>query len=232
MDEIDVTARGDAFIERAGGVENGDTIPADLRDFNRGMVAEAADVALENAQTRLDTLEFLASFEKCLVADTDAQKGFARVDELQERRIKLLATDGGHTVVEGAHAGQYDRLSLGQFLGFADSADIRAQVLESFLDTVQVARTVINKCYQSELGDRESGLLALILAFADTFENGKAGFFGVTDRDRFRVMRCVEKRDNFAHRFMAERAILEFWGVNRAVEREVALANLAERLQW
>ncbi len=75
MDEVDVAARGDAFIERAGGVENGDAIPADLRDFNRGMVAEAADVALENAEPRLDTLEFRASFEKCLVADTDAQEG-------------------------------------------------------------------------------------------------------------------------------------------------------------
>ena len=139
MDEIDVTARDYAFIERAGGIEDGDTVPADLRDFKRGMVAEAADVAFENAQTRLDTPEFLASFEKCLVTDTDTQEGFARVDKLQERRIKLLAADGGHTVVESAHAGQYDRLSPGQLLGFADSADIRAHVLESFLDTVQVA---------------------------------------------------------------------------------------------
>ena len=75
-----------------------------------------------------------------------------------------------------------------------------------------------------------SGLLALILALIDPFENGKAGFFGVTDRDRFRVVGCIEKRDNFAHRLMAERAILELRCVNRAVEREAALANLAERL--
>lgn len=75
VDEVDVAARGDAFIERAGGIENGYAIPADLRDFNRGMVVEPADVAFENTEPRFDTPEFLASFEQGLVADTDTQEG-------------------------------------------------------------------------------------------------------------------------------------------------------------
>lgn len=49
VDEVEVAARGDAFIERAGGVEDRDIVPANLGDFNPGVFAKPADLTFKNA---------------------------------------------------------------------------------------------------------------------------------------------------------------------------------------
>jgi hypothetical protein len=67
-------------------------------------------------------------------------------------------------------------------------------------------------------------LLPFVFAFAEAFEDGKAGLFGVGNGE---ALRRVERRPHFAHGFFARGAFGQGGGGERSKESESAAANFA-----
>ena len=91
VDKINEAAGFDSLIQWTFRVQYLDLVPADLRDLDAGAVREAFDLTFEDAQTGSLAVEFLAALEKCLIANTDAQKRLAGADRFQNGWFQLLA---------------------------------------------------------------------------------------------------------------------------------------------
>ncbi len=70
-------------------------------------------------------------------------------------------------------------------------------------------------------------LLFLVFAFAEAFEDGEAGFFGVADGKRFEFDGGAEGRNDFAHRLLARGTGFELGSAYRATQGEVATTDHA-----
>jgi hypothetical protein len=70
-------------------------------------------------------------------------------------------------------------------------------------------------------------LLPFVFAFAELFEDGESGFFGVGDGQRLEFVRGAKGGDNFAHRFFARRTPGQLRRGQWASEREMASTGLA-----
>lgn len=69
--------------------------------------------------------------------------------------------------------------------------------------------------------------LPFIFAFADLFEHGEPGLFGVRNGQRLELGRRVETGNDFAHRLFAGRAFGQLRRAQRPAQREPPAAHLA-----
>jgi len=72
-----------------------------------------------------------------------------------------------------------------------------------------------------------TGSLLLIFTFAEPFEHGEPGFFGVGDGERLELVRRAESGKDFAHRLFASRTFRQLRRAQRPAQGELAAAHLA-----
>ena len=157
VDEIDVAAAGDAAVEGAVRAGDFDLVPADLRDFQAVFNREPDDAARENAQAGGAGIKFFAAVEQRLVADADAQKGFAGVDEVAGGFEQFLFAERVDAIVEGADAGQDQAAGVADFFRFLDQTDVGTHLEQRFVDAAQVAGTVIKQSNHVVKNRRRAG---------------------------------------------------------------------------
>jgi len=141
--EINVAAAGDAAIERTVGLRDFNLVPADLRNLQSGPFREADDAALEDAEAGGAGIEFLAPLKQRLVADADAEKRFAGLDEIARGLEQFLFAQRVDAIVERADAGQDHRRRIADFARRLRNAHVRADLEQRFVDAAQVAGAVV-----------------------------------------------------------------------------------------
>ena len=134
VDEINVAAAGDAAIERAIRLHDVKLVPADLRNFQSGRFGKASDFAAKNFHAGRAGIEFLAAFKQRLVADADAEKGFAGADEIFRRAEQFLLAERVDAVVERTDAGQHHRVGIADFARRFHEAHVRTDLEQRFMD--------------------------------------------------------------------------------------------------
>src|SRR5439155_859539 len=67
--------------------------------------------------------------------------------------------------------------------------------------------------------------LSLIFPFIEPLEHGEAGLFGVADGERLELDGRTEGGDDFAHRFLARRALSQLRRAERPAQSELAAAS-------
>ena len=145
VDEINVAAAGDAAIERAIRLHDVELVPADLRNFKSGFFREADDVALKNAESGGAGIEFFAPLKQRLIADADAEKRFAGLDEFARGFKQFLFAQRVDAVVKRADAGKHEAARIADLTGMLHEADVRADFEQGFMDAAQIAGTVIKQ---------------------------------------------------------------------------------------
>ena len=145
VDEIDVAALGDIAIEGTIGQGDVEAVPADLGNFEAGAFGEADDAALEDAEAGGAGIEFLAVFKEGLVADANAEEGFAGADEIARGLEQFLFAEGVDAIVEGADAREDESGGIADFIGMLDEADGGTDLEERLVDAAQVSGAVIEQ---------------------------------------------------------------------------------------
>ena len=143
MNKINVAAACDAAIERTIRLHDVELVPADLRDFQSWLFREADDAALENSESGGAGIEFLAPLEQRLIADADAEKRFAGLDEIARGFEQVLLAQRVDAIIERADAGQYHRPRIADFAWRPCNAHVRADLEQRFVDTAQIAGAVV-----------------------------------------------------------------------------------------
>ena len=75
-------------------------------------------------------------------------------------------------------------------------------------------------------------LLPFVFAFADSLQDGEAGLFRVTDRQRLRLHRRIELRYDLANGSTAGRTRFEFWRCRWAAQGEFSATDDAVAIQY
>jgi hypothetical protein len=70
-------------------------------------------------------------------------------------------------------------------------------------------------------------LLLLVFAFAQSLQDGEAGFFGVADREWLKFQWAVERGNDFANRLFARGTGFELRGIDGPAQSEFATADHA-----
>ena len=145
VDVIDVAAGSDAAVQGAIGAGDLEAVPADLRDLEPGAFGEADDAALEYAEAGGAGIEFLTILKQRLVADADAEEGFAGTDEIARGFKQFLFAEGIDAIVEGADAGEHKAGGIADLAGMLHEADGSADLEQRFVDAAQVSGAVIKQ---------------------------------------------------------------------------------------
>ncbi len=143
VDEINVAAVLDAAIERTVRLNNVELVPADLRNFQSWLFREANDAALKHAKSGGAGIEFFATFKERLIADADAEKGFASLDEIARCLEQFLFTQRIDAIIERADAGQNHRARIADFVRRLRNTHVRANLEQRFVNAAQVAGAVV-----------------------------------------------------------------------------------------
>ena len=120
-------------------------VPPDLRNFQAVLFGKADDFALENSQAGGAGIEFLAFFKQRLIADADAEKRFAGLDEIFRGVEQFLFAQRVDAIVERADAGQHQAARVADFIGPLHEPHVRADLEQRFVDAAQIAGTVIKQ---------------------------------------------------------------------------------------
>ena len=134
VDEINVAAAGDAAIERAISLHDVELVPADLRNFQPGLFREADDAALKNSESGGAGTEFLAPFKQRLIADADAEKRFAGLNEIARGFEQMLFAQRVDAIVERTDAWQNHRAGVADFARRLRDTHVRADLEQRFVD--------------------------------------------------------------------------------------------------
>ena len=108
---------------------------------------------MKNAEAGGAGIEFLAPLKQRLIADADAEKRFAGLDEIARGFEQFLFAQRVDAIVERADAGQHHAARIADFVGLLHDAHVRADLEQRFVDAAQVAGAVIES-RQSQGNDK------------------------------------------------------------------------------
>ena len=145
MNKIDMAPGINPLKNGAIRPDNVQLVPSNLRNFDAGLVRKTDHLAAKNPQARRATIELFAPFEEGLIADTNAEKRPARLDEVLDGAQQLLSLHGIDAIVKRANAGENDRACVRHFVGPCDHAHIRPDFEQRLLDAAQIPRTIVNE---------------------------------------------------------------------------------------
>lgn len=102
VNKIDIASVGNAAVERTAGLRQFELVPANLRNFQTGLLGKTDHPAVKYAQPGRAAVELIAPLEQRLVADTNAQERPAGLNELAGGVEQLLFLERGDAVIKGA----------------------------------------------------------------------------------------------------------------------------------
>lgn len=145
VDEIHVTAGGNAAKQRAIRSNNIQLIPPDLGRFQAVLCAESDDTAFENCESRGATVELFAPLEEGLVPHAYPEKRPTALNEFATGGCKALSFHGVQAIVECADPGQNKCACATEFFRACDQLDGGANVAQALQHALEVSSSVINQ---------------------------------------------------------------------------------------
>src|SRR5688572_3934180 len=145
VNEIDVRVLIDAAKDGAIRAFDFELVPTDLRNFESVAFLEAHNPSTEQAESSGATIEFVAGFEEGLIADADAKERSAGFDKFQGGVDQFLFAEGVDAIIERADTGKDQCARVADFVWARDDANIRADILEGFVNATEISRAVIDE---------------------------------------------------------------------------------------
>jgi hypothetical protein len=145
VDEIDVAAVRNAFVERTVGLGDVDLVPADLGHLQSITLLETHYFPFEDAEAGCATVELRAALEEGLIADADAEKWSIRCGPFAHGGQHVLPAHCVQAVIESTNAGEHEAARAVDAFGCFGHTDIGSDFEQGLFHAPQIAGTVIEQ---------------------------------------------------------------------------------------